>query len=64
MKEVTTFRKNYRIHFLSSDRNEIITQVKNGNNPYIGEITTDSNTYSVSFLRSWLNNGFIKIYNK
>lgn len=64
MKEVTTFRKNYRIHFLSSDRNEIITKVKNGNNPYIGEITTDNDIYSVSFLRSWLNNGFIKIYNK
>lgn len=62
MIEVTTFKKNYLIYFISRDEYETIAKTKNGNCRVRGEITTNKQEYSTDFLMRWLEFGFIKIY--
>ncbi len=57
-----TFRKGMKLHFISSDRIEIIE--KGSSNPVTGIIKTDKQEYSCHFILSWLYNGFVKLYDK
>lgn len=61
-KETTTIRKGHKIHFLSRDEVETITETIKPSSRIEGELTTDKNIYSVDFIQRWRENGFLKIY--
>ena len=55
-------KKGMKLHFISSDRNEIIE--KGSSDPNMGIIRTDNQEYSTDFIHRWLYNGFVKLYDK
>jgi len=57
-----TFKKGMKLHFISSDRFEIIE--KGSSNSIMGMIKTDRQEYSCDFILRWLYNGFVKLYDK
>ena len=64
MEETTKLRKGNTIHFIAAGRIETITRVKGLNDSVNGELATDKNEYSIYFIRTWQQLGFLKIYKK
>ena len=56
------FKKGMRIHFVKSDKNEVIE--KGSSDMVGGMIKTCKQEYSCDFVLRWLYNGFAKLYTK
>lgn len=61
-KETSTIKKGYKLHFIASDRIETILETVKPSSRAYGELTTDKQEYSVDFIQSYRENGFLKIY--
>lgn len=64
MKKTNVIRKGNVLHFLKDDRKEVITETTKANNYIEGELKTDSNSYSVAFIRTWERMGMVEICKK
>lgn len=60
--ETTSIKKGYKIHFLSRDEVEIVTETTKPSSRMLGEIKTNKDEYSVDFIQRWREMGFLKIY--
>lgn len=64
LTETKTIRKGYKIHFIKTNRIEIITETTKPSSRLEGELKTNKNQngYSVDFIHRYRENGFLKIY--